>query len=264
MGSAPDAADKQANYSLAVVCPMANEADTAVQFVSEVVAEVRSLGVTNLRFFAILDNASTDGTRDRLRAAIAELPELDVVFAPENRCVVDAYLRGYRAALESEAQWILEIDAGYSHRPAEIGRFLAQISDQVDCVFASRFAGGGRFEGGMGKRYWVSRVGTALSWLLLGARLSDMTSGFQLFSRSALQTILAHGLRSRGPFFQTEMKYRASSLRCREVPITYKPTAQDVRPAAIRDALSGLVALLKERLSGRAGVVAAASKGPVE
>src|SRR4051794_8180284 len=101
---------------------MANEAETATRFVDSVVANCGALG--SRKFLAIVDQASTDGTREILETHAATLPELAVIWAPENRSVVDAYVRGYREALQMEADWILEIDAGFSHQPSDIPSLL--------------------------------------------------------------------------------------------------------------------------------------------
>ena len=79
---------------LGVVCPMANERGTAERFVREVLSACEPFRFKSLTFFAVLDRVSRDGTLDLLRELEAAVPQLRVVWAPENRCVVDAYLRG--------------------------------------------------------------------------------------------------------------------------------------------------------------------------
>ena len=103
---------------LAIVCPMANEGEEGVRFVAEVLK--RCSGFREARFLAILDNATRDGSTELLRELEKSEPRLTVVWAPENRCAVDAYIRGYREALAANAEWILEIDAGFSHQPEDI------------------------------------------------------------------------------------------------------------------------------------------------
>src|SRR5688500_10284957 len=114
---------KTRRVRLGVVCPMANERDTAERFVREVLAACQPFGFASVTFFAVLDRVSRDGTLDLLRALEAEEKSLRVVWAPDNRCVVDAYLRGYREALGAGCDWVLEIDAGYSHQPSDIPAF---------------------------------------------------------------------------------------------------------------------------------------------
>jgi dolichol-phosphate mannosyltransferase len=246
---------------IAVVCPMANEADGAERFVRDVLDVLGPLGFSDVRFFAVLDTVSRDGTIDRLRAMAEHEPALQVVYAPENRSVVDAYVRGYREALASGADWVLEIDAGYSHDPRQIPRFVEAIAAGADCVFGTRFAYGGSYADGAPGRYFVSRAGGWLANVLLGTRLSDMTSGYQMFRRETLTAILAEGLQSRGPFFQTEMKLRAHAWKMAEVGIVYRPSGQLVRSTSIRDALRTLLRLFWRRLFWRRALPHAAGAG---
>ena len=236
------------DISLAIACPMANEAETAVRFVDSVLAKCAALG--SRKFLAIVDRASTDNTREILEAHAATVPDLTVVWAPENRGVVDAYVRGYREALATKADWILEIDAGFSHQPSDVPSLLQKMRDGYDCVFGSRFCPGGSFVDHSFARYWISFGGTLVTNLLLGTKLTDMTSGFQLFTRDALEIILRRGIRSRGPFFQTEMKAHSRDLKVIEVPIQYRTPTHRIGSAVLGDAFLNLWRLFRARLTG--------------
>jgi dolichol-phosphate mannosyltransferase len=232
---------------------MANERETATSFIREVLAACEPFGFTSVTFFAVLDRVSRDGTRELLHELEPNLPQLRVVWAPENRSVVDAYLRGYREALDAGCDWVLEIDAGYSHQPSDIPRFFEKMSEGHDCVFGSRFCAGGRISESSLKREAISRGGTLLTNLLLGTRLSDMTSGFELFSRAALQEVLEKGIHSRGHFFQTEIKAHCRDLRVAEVPIHYRAASDSVNKNVLKDAFRNLWRLFRGRVSeGRA------------
>jgi dolichol-phosphate mannosyltransferase len=233
---------------LAVVCPMANERDSAVRLVTEVLDQARPFA--DARFFAVLDNACKDGTADLLRAHALGEPRLTVVWAPENRGVVDAYVRGYREALATGFEWILEIDAGFSHQPSDLANFLPKVAEGHDCVFGSRFCRGGRISDSSLKRKLVSWGGSRLANLLLGTRLADMTSGYEMFRREALQMVLERGIRSRGHFFQTEIKTYCRNLRICEVPIHYRAASPSLSGTVVEDALSRLWGLFLERLKG--------------
>jgi len=236
--------------SLGVVCPMANELDTAEKFVREVLGACEPYGFRGVTFFAVLDRVSRDGTLELLRGLEQSLPQLRVVWAPENRSVVDAYLRGYREALDAGCDWVLEIDAGYSHQPSDIPAFFEKMSEGHDCVFGSRFCAGGRISESSLKRAVISRGGTLLTNLLLGTSLSDMTSGFELFSRAALQEVLRKGIHSRGHFFQTEIKAHCHDLRIAEVPIHYRAASDSVNNNVLKDAFRNLWRLFRGRVSG--------------
>lgn len=217
---------------------MANEADTAVSFVNQVLAACE--GFRSVEFFAVLDRVCTDGTIDLLKTTAAEERRLRVVWAPENRCVVDAYVRGYREAVASGADWILEIDAGFSHRPADIPSFFQAIDQGYECAFGTRFAKGGKLVRSSFKRKMISHGGTVITNLLLRTKLSDMTSGFQLFRRDILEKLLKKGIVSRGPFFQTEMKAYCMNTRYAEVPITYSMASHNVGAGTIQESFKQL------------------------
>src|SRR5256885_2156252 len=82
------------------------------------------------------------------------------------------------------------------------------------------------------------------------AKVPDMTSGFTLFTREALEIILRRGIRSRGPFFQTEMKAHCRDLKVVEVPIQYRSPTHVVGSTVLGDALVNLWRLFRARLAG--------------
>jgi dolichol-phosphate mannosyltransferase len=235
---------------LGIVCPMANESATAVSFVKDVLEQCRSQSFRSVTFFAVLDNKSRDGTLELLRTLASEQKQLQVVWAPENRCAVDAYLRGYAEAVNAGCDWILEIDAGYSHQPSDIPQFFAKMASGYDCVFGSRFCEGGSMQAPV-KRRVFSRGGTVLANTLLGTKLKDMTSGFEMFSRRALQEVLARGIHSRGHFFQTEIRTHCRNMAVAEVPIQYRLASESVNGAVLKDAFTNLWRLFRLRTSGR-------------
>lgn len=227
---------------------MANEAGSAVEFVRQVLDYCGDF--RKVDFFVVLDRVSQDNTLDLLKDYAGEDDRLTPVWSPENRSVVDAYRRGYREAIASGADWILEIDAGFSHRPSDLPPFFETMAQGYDCVFATRFAKGGKIEGSSFKREMLSRGGTILTNLILRTSLSDMTSGFQLFKREILESILDKGIYSRGPFFQTEMKAYCYKLNYAEVPITYSMASHSVGAGSIQESLQQLWRLYKLKRAG--------------
>lgn len=234
--------------NLGIVCPMANEHSTAIEFVESVLQ--RCKGFRAVKFFAVFDNACKDGTFDLLKDLANKPPELQLIWSPENKCVVDAYVRGYLAALDAGCDWILEMDAGFSHQPAEIPQFFDKMAQGYDCVFGSRFCKGGGFSDTPLGRYLISRLGSVLTNLLLGTKLKDMTSGFEMFTGAALRKVLNKGIKSRGHFFQTEIKVYCRNFRTAEVPIHYRSPSQNVNTAVLMDAFGNLFRLFRKRLAG--------------
>ena len=235
--------------NLGVVCPMANERERAVEFIDAVLAQCD--GFKEVAFFAVLDNVSIDGTVEILRELENQQPKLRMVWSPENKCVVDAYVRGYKEALNAGCDWILEIDASFSHQPCEIPQFFEKMLAGYDCVFGSRFCEGGSMVESSLKRRLISRGGSIIANLLLGMKLKDMTSGFELFTHQALETVLEKGIKSKAHFFQTEIKVYCRNLKIIELPITYRAPTASVNNAVLRDALVNLSRLFLLRLRGR-------------
>ncbi len=180
-----------------------------------------------------------------------EEDRLHVIWAPETRNVVDAYIRGYHEAIASGFEWILEIDSGFSHDPADLSKFLEKIGDGYAAIFGSRFCDGGRIVGTPFKRKFISKWGTVLVNATLGTGLSDMTSGYQLFRRETLVYILERGIRSNAHFFQTEMKVHCRNMRVAEVPIRYEIGSDSVGYRELFDAFVNLGRLIFARATGR-------------
>jgi dolichol-phosphate mannosyltransferase len=235
--------------NLGIVCPMANERETAEQLARSVLDKCR--GFKSVRFFAILDKSCKDGTFELLQNLKDKPSELNVVWAPENTCVVDAYVRGYKEAVGAGCDWILEMDAGFSHQPEEIPRFLEKMQEGYDCVFGSRFCHGGQFTDSPLSRRFISRGGSILTNILLGTKLKDMTSGFEMFTKDALQKVLDKGIRSRGHFFQTEIKTHCRKMRITEIPIHYRSPSNNVNTGVLLDSFKNLLGLFAKRITGK-------------
>ncbi len=233
---------------LAIVTPMANEGEEGVRFVKAALAQTEPFG--RVTMFVLIDRATKDNSLELLREYAQQDPRLEVIWAPETRGLVAAYIRSYNEALQSGADWILEIDAGFSHDPADMPKFWQAIEGGYECAFGTRFGKGGRIEDSSFKRRCISWGGSFLTNLLLGTKLSDMTSGYELFRRDVLQSVVDRGIQSRAHFFQTEIKTYCRNYQSVEVPITYRAASPRLGGKAVKDAFRQLWRLFKLRLAG--------------
>jgi dolichol-phosphate mannosyltransferase len=227
---------------LGVTVPLANEESTIEDFLARVLGQLSDEDA----IFCVVDQASKDQTKQLVAKWARMDSRVVLVWAPENRCVVDAYFRGYRAALNAGCRWILEMDGGLSHQPEEMGQFIQALQKGFDYVGGCRFMTGGSYKGPR-SRYLISLGGTLLANLLLGTRMKDMTSGFEGFSRRAMQQVVERGVRSRGHFFQTEIKYQLRNWKWTEVPIHYRNPSASVGRQSIQEAFRNLWLLYRER-----------------
>lgn len=227
---------------LTVVTPLANEMSTIEEFLNRVCRQLQP----DDRLCCVFDTSCTDGTREFVAQYAKRDPRVAVVWAPENRCVVDAYFAGYHAALATDADWIIEMDGGLSHHPEEIQRYREAIATgKYDYIGGCRFMKGGAHRGDF-KRRSISWAGGAIANLVLGTRLKDMTGGYQGFSRDALQLVVDHGVMSRAHFFQTEIKFLLRNHRCLEVPVVYESPSASVNHGVILESIRNLATLASE------------------
>jgi dolichol-phosphate mannosyltransferase len=168
------------NKTFAVVIPLANEEDTFDKFTSRLIETLDSI-VQKSTVYMVIDNVSKDNTLQLCKELSARDSRFVTVWAPENRNVVDAYIRGYKEALKGNFDYIIEMDGGLSHDPHALPMFIRNLNEGHNCVYGSRFINGGSIFDSNWKRSVLSRGGTILSNLLLGTGMKDMTSGYMGF-----------------------------------------------------------------------------------
>jgi dolichol-phosphate mannosyltransferase len=234
----------------AIVVPMANEAVDFKPFIEMVNLVINTLNPGNVYF--VVDKASKDNTLELCQELSAKDPRYVTIWAPENKNVVDAYVKGLRVAYEAGHEIIIEMDAGLSHDPRAIPMFLRVLNEGNECAFGSRFINGGSMGDSPFKRRMLSKTGTVLANMLLGTRLRDMTSGYQGFHRDVVGKIINHDFKSKAHFYQTELRYLLRKYRIFEVPIHYQAPSPRVSKNAIKNAYQTLFYYFLQRLSGKA------------
>jgi dolichol-phosphate mannosyltransferase len=201
-----------------VILPTYNEAENLEPLVRGV------LGVVHDARVLVVDDGSPDGTgaiADGL--AIAE-PRLDVLHRPLKEGLGRAYADGFARALAAGAGYVIEMDADFSHAPADLPRLLEPAEAGADLVLGSRYVDGGGVEDWDLLRRTLSRGGCRYARSMLGVGVRDLTGGFKCFRAEALAALEPATARSQGYAFQVELTYRAlrHGLRVEEVPITFR------------------------------------------
>ena len=236
-------------HSWALVIPMANEEAGFTAFINALQKALNEL--PNGKVFLVVDNVSNDNTLSLCQTLSKNDTRFNCVWAPENRNVVDAYIRGYKEALLSDAEFIIEMDAGLSHDPASLKDFIKLLSEKYLCVFGSRFIAGGSMGDSPANRRSLSKTGTVLANILLGTNLHDMTSGYQGFHRSIVTLFTNYSLRSKAHFYQTEIRYLLRNYKSIEVPISYKAPSPSVSKKAIINSIEALLFYFWRRITLR-------------
>jgi len=204
-----------------LIVPTYNEAENLEAVASEVLAALAA--ADDDPHLLVVDDDSPDGTgriADRLAAADARI---HVLHNGPKRGLGHAYLTGFRYALDHGAELLLEMDADFSHDPADIPR-LIERSATADLVLGSRYVPGGQvFDWGAGRRL-LSRGGSLYARAILGLPIRDLTGGFKCFRREVLTTLDLDAVRANGYVFQIEMTFRAAraGFTVAEVPIAFR------------------------------------------
>ncbi len=204
-----------------VVIPTYNEADNLGAMTEALIA----LGIPDLHIL-IVDDASPDGTGQLADTYAQKYPgRFHVMHRTGKQGLGTAYIQGFHWAIEHGAQYIIQMDADFSHSPAYIPQMLALIPE-YDVVVGSRYVQGGMLDENWP---WWRRF---LSWwansiwvgLILGTRTRDATAGFRCWQADALKQMGLQRIHSNGYIIQVEMCYMAEKLgmRIKEIPITFK------------------------------------------
>jgi dolichol-phosphate mannosyltransferase len=232
----------------AATIPMANEEEDFKAFVDLLKRVMDVIGTGKIYF--VIDNASKDKTLELARALENEDKRFEVIWAPENKNVVDAYLKGFQVAYDNGHDIIIEMDAGLSHDPRALPMYLRVLNEGNECAFGSRFIKDGSMGDSPWRRRLLSKSGTILANLLLGTHLYDMTSGYQGFHREIIGKLLKYPLKSKAHFYQTEVKYLLRKHRIAEIPIHYQAPSPRVSSKAIKNAYATLFWYFIQRIKG--------------
>ena len=198
-----------------VVLPTYNEAEN----LEDVAAAIIGTGTRLL----IVDDGSPDGTGD-MADGLARHDRVDVLHREVKQGLGPAYAAGFAWGLDNGASILCEMDADFSHDPADLPRLIAAVDGGADLAIGSRYVPGGGVENWPWRRRALSRGGNLYANLMFGAHLSDMTSGFRAFRAGALDSLRPDECKASGYAFQIEMAWRARRLgfEIAEVPITFR------------------------------------------
>jgi dolichol-phosphate mannosyltransferase len=200
----------------------------------------------------VVDDNSPDGTGEIADRLAEEVENLRVLHRPEKQGLGRAYLAGFELALGDGAGLVMEMDADFSHDPADLPRLIA-AADAADLVLGSRYVPGGGVENWGKVRRAVSWGGCTYARLLLGVPVRDLTGGFKCFNRRVLEGIDLSGVHANGYGFQIELTYRAvqAGFTVAEVPILFRERRSGKSKMTPRIALEAVWKVPAMRFRGR-------------
>ncbi len=225
--------------SLTFLIPVYNERAT----IEAILREVSSVGLADE--IIVVDDASTDGTRELLQQILPGFPNARLLLHERNRGKGAAIRTGLGAVT---SDLVLIQDADLEYDPREVPNLLRPIQDgKADVVYGSRFLGAPRRTA----MFWhmvANQLLTLMTNLLYNSILSDMETGYKLFRRELVQSI---PLRSNRFDFEPEITAKLLKRKARifEVPISFNPREySEGKKIGLADAFAAVWALLKYRV----------------
>lgn len=233
-----------------VILPTYDERET-VEWVLE-----RLMALPDRLDVLVVDDNSPDGTSELVRARSERDPRIRLRVRPVKSGLAGAYLEGFRVAIDEGYDLIVEMDADLSHQPEELPGLLAGAREH-DLVIGSRYVPGGSVTNWSASRVALSKAGNRYARTMLGLPVRDVTSGFRVYRRALLLSLMREPIRSDGYGFQIELVDRSWRLGfdVAEAPITFREREHGQSKISRRIVLEALVLVtvwgLKRRLGDR-------------
>jgi dolichol-phosphate mannosyltransferase len=202
-----------------VELPTYNERENLERIASAILASLPEASLL------IVDDSSPDGTGELADTLAAHEPRVSVLHRPAKQGLGVAYRDGFRWVLERpDAKAVVQMDADFSHDPADLPRLLAPLMGNADLVLGTRYIRGGATVGWPRYRRLISRAGTLFARTVLLLPYRDLTGGFKAWRRELLESIRLRETSGTGYGFQIETTWwahrRGASIV--QVPIVFR------------------------------------------
>ena len=204
--------------SAAVILPTYCEAENIENLIREIQKSRLDLSI------AVIDDSSPDGTSEIVEKLQEEYANIFLFKRPEKLGLGTAITKGFRSVLllKSKPDYIVTMDADYSHSPKDISRLISVAKRGHDLVIGSRYQKKGKVIGSTLMRRLLSRVANLIATATVGMRIHDCTSGFRCYSKKYVEKVLPE-LHSQTYEIQIETlkQARLHEFYVKEIPITF-------------------------------------------
>jgi dolichol-phosphate mannosyltransferase len=231
-----------------VVIPTYNECENLPLLVPEVLRQDPRIEVL------VVDDNSPDGTGDLARKMSDAESRVHVLNRPQKQGLGPAYQAGFTEALKLGADWVVQMDADFSHPPDVLVTMLDKIQD-ADVVLGSRYLNGITVVNWPIERILISYFGNWYVKKVTGLAISDTTGGFRCMRRSWLERVGFERIRSDGYAFQIELNYRLVKFgaRVEEIPFFFLDRTRGTSKLTVRIGIEALWVAWWLRITGFLG-----------
>ena len=217
--AAPAQVGMAAGRGVWVVLPTYNERDKLEAMASAILAALPEGELL------IVDDSSPDGTGVLADTIAAREPRAQVLHRAAKEGLGAAYRHGFRWALDQPGvRAVVQMDADFSHDPADLPRLLAPLMRDADLVLGTRYIRGGGTIGWPLRRKLISRAGTLFARTVLLLPYRDLTGGFKAWRRELLEAVRLRDANASGYGFQIEMTWwsHRRAAKIVQVPIIFR------------------------------------------
>lgn len=226
-----------------VIIPTYNEKENIASIISKVL---------EYEIFEILivDDNSPDGTAEIVESLKSGNNKIHLLKRAGKLGLGTAYIEGFNYGLKHKYDYLIEMDADFSHDPDDLQKLLKACTiDGADIAIGSRYVPGGGFLNWPKTRIFISRGGSIYVRILTGMPIMDPTAGFVCYSSKVLSSFNLDKIKLAGYAFQIEMKYVAwkSGFQLVEVPIIFKDRelgSSKMNISIITEAITGVLKLI--------------------
>ena len=202
-----------------VIIPTYNERENIENIIRAVFA------LEKVFHILIIEDGSPDGTASIVKTLQQEFPERLFMIERKGKLGLGtAYIAGFKWSLEHDYEYIFEMDADFSHNPADLPRLYKACAEEgADVAIGSRYISGVNVVNWPMGRVLMSYFASKYVRLITGIPVQDTTAGFKCYRRRVLETIDLDGIRFKGYAFQIEMKFTAykCGFKIVEVPVIF-------------------------------------------
>jgi dolichol-phosphate mannosyltransferase len=233
-----------------VVIPTYNECENLPLLLPQVLEQDPRIEIL------VVDDDSPDGTGKIADELAGEESRIHVLHREHKEGLGPAYRAGIRQALSLGADWVVQMDADFSHPPETLQTMLAEI-ENYDVVMGSRYLDGITVVNWPIERILLSYFGNWYVRKVTGLPITDTTGGFRCARRSILERIGLERVRANGYAFQIELNYRLirHGARVKEIPFFFLDRTRGVSKLTARIGLEALWMALWLRIADALGRV---------
>lgn len=235
-----------------VIIPTYNEIENISNIIDAVMDKPDGFNVL------VIDDASPDGTQDAVRSKMQQYPGRVFMETREGKLGLGtAYIHGFKWALKRGYEYVIEMDADFSHNPDDLTRLYHECKDRgADMAIGSRYVSGVNVVNWPMGRVLMSYFASMYVRIVTRMKLRDATAGFVCYRRTVLEALDLDKIQFKGYAFQIEMKFRAYRRKFKivEVPIIFvnrRLGTSKMNSSIFGEAIFGVITLRLKAIFGK-------------